>query len=254
MSPEPAGRDVVLAWEDLVLTAGSAPFSGALREAEILALAGLEGQGQELFLQGLAGLQPPAAGRIRIGSTGATAVASPIQAARAGIAYLPRDRRRTGIFPTLSVLDNFGLPSMRRFARLGILDRRRQRACLADYAAFLEIRMDDMAAPITALSGGNQQKVLLARWLALEPRVLLLDDPTRGVDLGTRLKFYDIFRRLAAETGVAMVILSTEIEEILEIGERVLVFRDVTVARELVRREMTIENVLAAMFGQKGNG
>lgn len=255
MRAEPAPSatgTVALSFAELVLAAGKAPISGEVQQGEIVGLAGLEGQGQEAFMHVLAGLAPPLSGTAWIGAPGGVRIVSHAQVARNRVAYLPRDRQTMGTFPALSVLDNFGLPSMPAFSRFGILDRRRQRRSFTKYAEFLDLRYPDAGAPITALSGGNQQKVLLARWLALEPRAMLLNDPTRGVDLNTRLKLYDAFRELATGTSaVALVILSSEIEEILQICDRVLVFRDFEVHRTIARAEMTMDGVLAAMFGQE---
>ena len=245
-----APGEVVLSYADLALAEGRRTLSGEIRAGEIVGLAGLEGQGQETFLRILAGLDPAPSGRAWLGEPGGLAISGHAQASRRGVAYLPRDRRTTGIFPALSVLDNFGLPSMPRFSRMGILSRRRQRESLARFAAFLSIRYSEMTAPITSLSGGNQQKVLLARWLAMEPRALLLDDPTRGVDLATRLRFYEAFRDLTARSGLALVVLSSEIEELVELCDRVMIFRDHELHRALDRAETTADGVLAAMFGQ----
>ena len=143
-----------------------------------------------------------------------------------GIAYLPRDRRATGIFPGQSVFDNFAIAALPRHARLGFVRRGPLRQRLAAFRDRLSMVYGAAAAPIGTLSGGNQQKVLLARWLACEPRLLLLNDPTRGVDLGTRLKLYEVFRGLARDDGIPLVVLSSEIEEILQLCDRVLVFRE----------------------------
>jgi ribose transport system ATP-binding protein len=242
---------VAMSFRDLVLAPGRAAMSGEIRAGEILGLAGLEGQGQERFLHVLAGLASGFAGRAYVGEPGTIEVTGHRQVARNGIAYLPRDRRTSGIFPLLSILDNFGLPSMSRCSTFGIVSRRRQRERLTQFADFLSIRYADLKAPITTLSGGNQQKVLLARWLALEPRVFLLNDPTRGVDLNTRLKFYDAFRELAASSGIALVILSSEVEEVLEVCDRVFVFRNFELYRELPRAALTMDTVMASMFGQE---
>ena len=143
------------------------------------------------------------------------AIANFRQAVRCGVAYLARDRRANGIFPSLSVLDNFALVSMDRDRRFGLIDRRKQRARYETYQRRLSIVAPSPDRAITTLSGGNQQKVLLARWLALGPRVLLLNDPTRGVDQRTRETLYQVFRDLARNEGMALVVLSTEIEELL---------------------------------------
>lgn len=252
MSLEASAGTALLSYSGLALAPGSKPASGVIRAGEILGLAGLEGHGQDEFLHVLAGLAPAQSGSVWIGAQGSgTPVRNYRQVMRSGVGYLPRDRRTTGIFPVLSVLDNFGLPSMSTFSRFGVLKRKAQRARLKEFTDFLSIRYPDMNAPITALSGGNQQKILLARWLARDPKVLLLNDPTRGVDLNTRLKFYQAFKDLAGSSGLALVILSSEIEEIIEICDRVMVFRDFEVTASLARSEMTTERVLAAMFGQE---
>ncbi|GAB1584452.1 ATP-binding cassette domain-containing protein [Phyllobacterium phragmitis] len=247
-----SNEGVILQYENLVLASGRTPVSGTLRAGEITGLAGLEGHGQEQFLLALAGFSRTRGSTVRVKTTGGTFAdySNHHAAARHGVVYLPRDRRATGIFPVLSVLDNFGIPSMPRFSVAGILDRRKQKAQLAAYTEFLSIRYPSMGAPISSLSGGNQQKVLLARLLALEPRVMLLNDPTRGVDLNTRLKFYEAFRQLARDKGIALVILSSEIEEILQICDTVSIFRDFERTEVIEKKAMTMSRVIAAMFGQ----
>ncbi|OYR14763.1 ATP-binding cassette domain-containing protein [Brucella thiophenivorans] len=243
----------ILRYENLVLAPGRKALSGAIRAGEITGLAGLEGHGQEQFLLALAGFDQPRQSRVEVVSKSGECEAyrNHHDAAKRGVVYLPRDRRATGIFPVLSVLDNFGMPSMSRFSWAGILNRGKQKQELQRYTEFLSIRYPEMDAPITALSGGNQQKVLLARLLALKPRVMLLNDPTRGVDLNTRMKFYEAFRKLAREEGIALVILSSEIEEILQICDSVSVFRDFECSKTIGKSEMSMSGVLAAMFGQE---
>ena len=173
------------------------------------------------------------------------------QAARLGIAYLPRDRRATGIFPA-SPCSTISPSRPCRASPAGL--RPAQARCAQRLAAFrdrLSMVYGAASAPIGTLSGGNQQKVLLARWLACEPRLLLLNDPTRGVDLGTRLKLYEVFRGLARDDGIPLVVLSSEIEEVLQLCDRVLVFREQGVARELAGSELAMDRVIAAMFGQE---
>ncbi len=243
----------ILRYENLVLAPGRKALSGTIRAGEITGLAGLEGHGQEQFLLALAGFDQPRQSLVEVVSTSGErhAYRNHHDAAKRGVVYLPRDRRATGIFPVLSVLDNFGMPSMQRFSWAGILNRGKQKQELQRYTEFLSIRYPEMDAPITALSGGNQQKVLLARLLALKPRVMLLNDPTRGVDLNTRMKFYEAFRKLAREEGIALVILSSEIEEILQICDSVSVFRDFECSKTIDKSEMSMSGVLAAMFGQE---
>jgi ABC-type sugar transport system ATPase subunit len=237
--------------EAFALAPNVQPFTDKVCAGEIVGLAGLDGHGQEAFLEALCGLRVPASGRVMVATDGhRVPVVSFRQAVRSGVAYLARDRRANGIFPSLSVLDNFGLVSMDRDRRFGLIDRRRQRARYENYRHRLSIVAPSPDRAITTLSGGNQQKVLLARWLALGPRVLLLNDPTRGVDQRTRETLYQVFRDLARNEGMVLVVLSTEIEELLRLCERVLVFRDQHVIARLAGTHISHDQVIAAMFGR----
>ena len=250
MPPEAARLRV----EDVALAAAVPAHRDVLHAGEILGLAGLDGHGQEAFLEILAGLRRPHAGRVLVGTStdGLVPVEGFRRAVHHGIAYLPRDRRSNGIFPSLSVLDNFGIASLSRDRRLGFIDRRRRRRRYEAWRERLAIAAPTPEAPITTLSGGNQQKVLLARWLAREPRILLLNDPTRGVDQRTRETLYAVFRGLARDAGLATVVLSTEIEEVVRLCNRVLVFREQRVAAQLAGAAMTGDGIIAAMFGSAG--
>jgi len=233
---------------ELVIAPGVDPISLTIAPGEIVGLAGLDGHGQERFLRALAGLERSVVGEIAVdGKPGS--ITSFRKAVAKGIAYLPRDRRSTGIFPTQSVLDNFAISTVSNDRRFGLLSFAARRRRYDVYRQKLGIVAPRPDAAITTLSGGNQQKVLLARTLALEPSFLLLNDPTRGVDVATRHVLYDVFRSLAAE-GMALVILSSEIEEILLLCHRVLVFREQRVSAEFAGAEMTTDTVIAAMFGR----
>lgn len=215
-----------------------------------MGLAGLDGHGQEEFLAVLAGHRPPVRGEVLVPSDqGEQAIGSFRHAVKLGVAYLPRDRRTTGVFATMSVVDNFAISTLTRDRRWGLIDGARRRARFAAFRAALSVVARSDRASIESLSGGNQQKVLLARVLALEPRVLLLDDPTRGVDARTRLVLYDVFRKLAAQ-GMTLVLVSTEIEELRTLCDRVVVFRDGGVEARLDRQDTTTERVVSAMFGR----
>jgi ABC-type sugar transport system ATPase subunit/ribose/xylose/arabinose/galactoside ABC-type transport system permease subunit len=205
--------DVVLAADGLALRAG-----------EIVGLAGLEGQGQDDYLRSLRG---------------------------AGTAYVARDRREESIFPPLSIRENFTAATLREDTRFGLISARRGAARLAGYVGQLKIRLGRDTDAITTLSGGNQQKVVIARALASDPRVLLLNDPTRGVDIGAKRDIYALLRELAAD-GMAVVMLSTEVDEHLELMDRVLVFRDGRPAAELPRRELSRSSIVGEFFGPGG--
>jgi len=245
-----AEADTELRASGLSLGPGKAAFSETIRAGEIVGLSGLDGHGQERFLETLAGLVSPGGGEVAVGGNDSgTRIEGFRQAVRHGIAYLPRDRRATGIFPTLSILDNFSIATVGRDVRAGLISNRSRRARYRKFHKQLSIVAPNAGAPITALSGGNQQKVMLARWLAHDPRFLLLNDPTRGVDIATRHTLYGVFHELA-RGGVALVVLSSEIEEIVALCNRVLVFREDELFATLSGEALTSERVIAAMFGR----
>ena len=200
-----------------------------LRAGEIVGLAGLEGQGQDEYLKGL---------RFSAGQ-GRAAVK---------VAYVARDRREESIFPPLSVRENFTAATLARDARGGLISARAAAARFAGYASQLKIRLGRDTDAITTLSGGNQQKVVIARALASDPQVLLLNDPTRGVDIGAKRDIYALLRGLAA-SGMAIVMLSTEVDEHLELMDRVLVFRDGAPAAELDRADLSRAAIVREFFG-----
>lgn len=234
----------------VALTKDAEPFDLDIRAGEIVGLAGLDGHGQERFIEVLAGLHAPASGSVVARRGGVEHAVTGLRAAIAGgVAYLPRDRRSTGIFPTMSILDNFGIATVGTDRRFGLISKHERRKRYEYYRNRLSIVAPQPGNMITTLSGGNQQKVLLARALAHRPDVLLLNDPTRGVDIATRQTLYAVFRELAAE-GVGLVILSTEIEEVLLLCGRILVFREQRVASTVAGDDRSPERIISIMFGR----
>ncbi len=211
----PAPGEVVLAAQGLNLRAG-----------EIIGLAGLEGQGQDEYLRALS----------KLADSGTR------------IAYVARDRREESIFPPLSIRENFTASTLGRDARFGLISTSRARARFDAYRERLKIRLGKDGDAITTLSGGNQQKVVIARALAGDPRVLLLNDPTRGIDIGAKHDVYALLRDLAA-SGIAIVMLSTEVDEHLELMDRVLVFREGAPAAELDRENLSRAALVTEFFG-----
>lgn len=236
---------------DVQLKLQSEVINERVNKQEILGLAGLDGHGQALFLEALAGVRPAPEGLVEVmGAQGQQAIATREQASRAGVSYLPSDRKRNGIFPNLSVLENFYLGNLPRFSHSGWLDKVAARMALDQVRDELSITYATHDMPIGRLSGGNQQKVLLARAMASNPDILLLNEPTRGVDIQTRHVLYDYFRRGVAEQGLTLVVLSTELDEIMELCDRVIVFRDFGISARLDKSEMSMDRLMAAMFGQ----
>lgn len=237
----------------LRLAQSARTFGFRLLPGEIVGLAGLDGHGQAAFLEALAGVRHPLEGTVEALRDGERhAIRDARDAYAQGIVHLPQDRKSEGIFPSLSVLDNFRMLTLGRTGKWGFLSTRRDREAFESHRMRLGIVTASPAAPITSLSGGNQQKVLLARLLEARPRVMLLNDPTRGVDHPTRLALFALFEELAHEGGLAVVVLSTEIDEIVSHCHRAVVFREGAPSAELERADLTMDAVLAAMFGQVG--
>lgn len=243
--------------EALLRTAGlrlrpsGKPIDVAFRAGELVGLAGLEGHGQDVFLRALRG-EPVAAGRVLRERSGSPIVlGSPRQAARAGVAYVPRDRRSESLFSTLSTLENFGVATLDHDVRLGLLRHRLTERRLSGYVDQLRIRMGSPRGAIATLSGGNQQKVVIARWLAARPDILLLNDPTRGVDLGAKRDIYTLLRSLT-EQGVTVIMLSTEVDELIELMDRVLVFRERELFADMAHDQLSRSALISAFFGYAG--
>jgi ABC-type sugar transport system ATPase subunit len=245
------GREVVLQTAGLRLRPQARPIEVGFQAGELVGLAGLEGHGQEVFLRALGGQGVVAGSVMRERSGSATEVDSPWRAARAGIAYVPRDRRSESLFPSLSTRENFAVATLSRDVRLGLLRHRLTERRMRAYIDQLRVKLGSPRAPVTTLSGGNQQKVVIARWLAARPDILLLNDPTRGVDLGAKRDIYALLRKLAEE-GVAVIMLSTEVDELIELMDRVLVFREGELFAELSREQLSRGALVAAFFGEAG--
>ncbi len=245
----PPSAEPVLLVRDLRLGPDAAPVSLELRAGEVVGLAGLEGHGQDEFLRAL--WEGGQGGHVlRVTGSAQTPVRSARRAAALGIGYVPRDRRGESLFAPLSVQENFGVVTSHADRRYGLLSQAARRRRLAAYRESLGIRMGKPTDLITTLSGGNQQKVVIARWLAREPRILLLNDPTRGIDLGAKRDIYTLLDKLAAD-GVAVVMLSTEVDEHVKLMDRVLVFREGTVGAVLHRDQLSRAALVSAFFGQE---
>ncbi len=243
------GGQTVLRAQGLVLNGGAAPINLEVRAGEIIGVAGLEGHGQERLLLALWGDGGEAGTVTHHESTGAeTRLRSSRQAARCGVAYVPRDRRKASIFAPLSIVENFAITTLGADARLGLISPRRRAQRFQTFEHQLAIRLGRHEDAITTLSGGNQQKAILARWLATGPNVLLLNDPTRGIDLGAKSDIYALLRAFA-DNGAAIVMLSSELEEHLSLMDRVVVMRENSTFDEFAGDRITREHLVSAFFG-----
>lgn len=221
------------------------PTDLVVAPGEILGVGGLAGHGhRELFFT-LFGAARASGGEVRVGGKTAT-LRNPRQAiARARIALVPEDRKTEGLLLSMSVRDNLSLAVLRRLSRAGLLRRRLERRLAESEIARLKVRTGSLATPVGALSGGNQQKVLLGRWLLVEPEVLLLYDVTRGVDVATKHEIYALISRLAGE-GKAILLYSSDAEELAHLCHRVLVMREGRVVAELQAPSISAEDVVSA--------
>ena len=214
-------------------------ISFAVRPGEIVGLGGLDGQGQRELLLALFGVLRGTTGEVRIDGRPA-ALDSPADAksARNGIALIPEDRKSEGLMLPMSVAANLSFASLDRISRRGVIDRSAERRAVDAMVKLLAIKTASVDAPVGALSGGNQQKVVIAKWLMRAPRIILLNDPTRGIDVGTKQEIYRLLRRLA-EQGAAVLLYSTDYAELIGCCDRVLVVYDGRIARELRGQDIT---------------
>ncbi len=223
------------------------PFSLELRSAEVVGLAGLLGSGRTEVARLLFAADRPDSGSIEIDGRAAR-LRSPRDAIRRGIAFCPEDRRADGLFLSMSIRDNIVMVVQRTLSRWGLARRGAQRRIADDLIARLGIATPDADRPVRALSGGNQQKVVLARWLAADPRILLLDEPTRGIDAGAKPEIERLIRDLAAR-AMAVLFISSEPEEVVRVSDRALVLRDRRVVAELSGDGLTEPAVMGAIAG-----
>ncbi len=232
----------------LQLRHGRKPFDVVIHAGELVGVAGLEGHGQDTFVEALRGTSVPGGEIVRHENGRDVVIRSTKDAAAHGVAYVPRERGQA-LFRWMSIRENFGMPTMRLDSRLGWYSPRSTRQRLQRHMKDLSIVLGDPGDEITTLSGGNQQKVVLARWLASTPKVLVLNDPTRGVDIGVKQDLYVLLAALAGE-GLAVVMLSSEVDEHIELMDRVLVFREDELSSEIDRASLTRNALVAAFFGQ----
>jgi rhamnose transport system ATP-binding protein len=227
--------------------AGIRDVNLSVRAGEIVGLAGLVGAGRTELARTVFGLTPADGGEILLRGRSVT-IRDPAQAIAAGIAYVPEDRRRHGVVPELPVSANITLASLDRLSRFGALDFSREKEVAAQYVARFSIKTPAIFTPVASLSGGNQQKVALSRWLMTKPSVLILDEPTQGIDVGAKGEIHALMTELA-EQGVAILMISSELPEILAMSDRIAVMHSGTIAGILDHSEATQEKVLALALG-----
>ncbi|HEY1686740.1 MAG TPA: ATP-binding cassette domain-containing protein [Tepidisphaeraceae bacterium] len=222
-----------------------------VRQGEIVGIAGLVGAGRTELAETIFGLHPISDGSIKMDGK-AFAPKTPREAIAHGIAYVPEDRQKHGVLPPFSIAANTTLASLKKISSLGWLRRRRERETAEEYRQMLRIRCRDTDQPVRQLSGGNQQKVVLSKWLLSNPRVLILDEPTRGIDIGAKAEVHHAVGELARD-GKGILMISSDLPEVLAISDRILVMRQGRLTAEFSRADATQEKIMAAATGQGAN-
>ncbi len=236
--------EVALSVENLSLPGIFSNISFEVRKGEIVGLGGLVGAGRTDVARALFGVAPAASGTIRVAGKPAV-ISEPADAIALGLAFVPEDRAVAGIFRSLSVEQNITAAVPKRIAPKGVIRRSLEKALASEMIRSLRIRLASLRQPIGELSGGNQQKSILARWLLTEPSVLILDEPTRGIDIGVKAEFYDMIGELAAN-GRAILLISSELPELLALCDRVLVMSEGRLTANFSRAEATQELIMKA--------
>jgi len=223
-------------------------ISFTVRAGEIVALAGLVGSGRSEVARAVFGIDRYDAGRVTVHGK-QLKKASPTQAMAAGIGFVPEDRRQQGLVMDMSIQQNVALASLNTLRQGGLIRASAERAMATDWASRLKIKYGRLTDPVAMLSGGNQQKVVLAKWLGRKPSVLIVDEPTRGIDVGTKAEVHGLLADLARD-GVAILMISSELPEVLGVSDRILVMREGALVAEFSHADASEEALLSAGMGQ----
>ncbi len=242
--------EVALQVDRLTLPGVFHDISFTVRKGEIVGLGGLVGAGRTDVAQALFGVAPATSGTISVNGQ-AVKITEPSEAIGLGLAFVPEDRAVAGIFRSLSVEQNISAAVPGKIASMGVIRRGVEKALTATSIANLSIRLASSRQPIGELSGGNQQKAILARWLLTDPQILILDEPTRGIDIGVKAEFYDMIGALAVK-GCAILLISSELPELLALCDRVLVMSEGRLTADLARGQATQETIMRAAVPRSG--
>ncbi|GGG84934.1 ribose import ATP-binding protein RbsA [Salipiger pallidus] len=214
-----------------------------LRKGEILGVSGLVGSGRTEMAKCIFGATKADKGGLTFRGE-KTVFKSPLEAIQAGLIYLPEERKQEGIFPLLSIAENTALPTLERFGGLLHIRNREMIAEVEDLAKRMKAKFNSLTDPITSLSGGNQQKFIIARWLMRDAHVLIMDEPTRGIDVNAKFEIQAVLRKLTEERGLSIIVISSEMEELLDVADRILVMHEGRVKGVVDRAETTQEGLL----------
>jgi len=244
---EASPGEVLLSVKSISSPGQFANISFELRAGEILGFAGLVGSGRSEVAKAIFGLDKNVTGEVRVRGH-PLSPGSVRQAMRRDIGLVPEDRKRQGLILMMSGRKNLSLPLLDRLRRLGLLDQSRERDLTIKYFEQLRVKTPSIRTPVAALSGGNQQKIALAKWLARDCRILIIDEPTRGVDVGAKAAIHAMIDDLARR-GIGIILISSELPEVLHLSTRILVMRHGRIVGEVARKDATQESVLRLMAG-----
>jgi rhamnose transport system ATP-binding protein len=236
--------DVVLSVDRITREGVFRDISFDVHAGEVVALAGLVGSGRTEVARAIFGVDRYDAGAVHVNGRSLKR-GSPTAAMSARVALVPEDRRQQGLVMDMSIARNIALTSIAALRRKGIIRARAERDFAATWAQRLQVKYPNVSSPVSVLSGGNQQKVVLAKWLARNPSLLIVDEPTRGIDVGTKSEVHRLIAELAQQ-GVAVLVISSELPEVLTVADRVLVMREGQLAASLTREQATEETIIAA--------
>ena len=247
---EPPGSEL-LRVDDLASPRRFQDISFSVRAGEVVGIAGLVGAGRSDIAKALFGLDPDATGRLKVAGK-PLPLGSTTAAMKAGLGFVPEDRKRQGLVLPLTALENLTLPTLGGLSRFGWIRAGSERAIAGDVFSRLKLPAPDLGFVTAGLSGGNQQKIVLAKWLAARCRVLILDEPTRGVDVGAKAEIHTLIAALAAE-GTGILLISSELPELVSLSSRIVVLREGRIAGELSRAEADQESLMRLMAGVDGD-
>lgn len=244
-----AARKPVLRVEGLSAEGEFSDISFAVRPGEILGMAGLVGSGRTEIAKALFGAIPHSGGRVWIDGEEVT-IKDPSQMIGEGVVYVPEDREVEGLIAELSVVDNMMLPAVVKYGRRGFVDEKKETETFSWYSTQFQIKAPGPRVRISSLSGGNRQKVVLSKWMAMKPKVFIFDEPTHGIDVGSKAQVHRVIRELAAQ-GLGILLISSDLPEILEMCDRVLVISDGALVGEFQREAATQQGIMAAAVRSK---
>ncbi|HLR72567.1 MAG TPA: sugar ABC transporter ATP-binding protein, partial [Pseudogracilibacillus sp.] len=240
--------DVVFEIENLQLAGMFEDVSFQVRSGEILGIAGLMGAGRTEILETIFGYRKKTKGQVKLHGKPLN-ISHPLDAVNKGIAFITEDRKDKGLVIDASIRENIALTNLDTISKSGIVSKTKERKLVDQLVERLHVRMAHRNQAVKSLSGGNQQKVVIAKWLGIEPQVLLLDEPTRGVDIGAKKEIYTIMNELS-ERGVAIIMISSELPEVLGISDRIMVVHEGEITRKLKREEADQEKIMMAATGR----